>query len=113
MHLGQVPSHIERKFPALHLIGVDVSINPHGRFVGILAGRKISNRQGQDISPLHRLSNGFNFGNLGMRYCDFLHQIPKPFGAVIAVPSDFNFWSMRRADGPKVVFLLRIYFKRA
>ena len=113
MHLGQVPSHIKRKFPALHLIGVDVSINPHGRLVGILAGRKISDGQRQNLSSLHRLSNGFDFGNFGMRDCDFLHQIPKPFGAVIAVPSDFNLWSMRRADGPKVIFLLRTYFKRA
>ena len=113
MHLGQVPSHVERKFSALHFIGVDVSIDPHSRFVGILACRKIGDRKGQNISSLHRLSNGFDFGKLGMGHCDFFHQIPKPFGAVIAVPSDFNFWGMRRADGPKVVFLLRTCFKRA
>ena len=112
MHLGQVPSDIERKFSSLHLIGVDISINPHGRLVGILACSEVGDGQGQDVSSLHRLSYRFDFGNFGMCYCDFFHQIPKPFRAVIAVPSNLHFGLVRRADGPKVIFLLCTYFKR-
>ena len=106
MHLGQVPSDVERKFPSLHLIGVDVAIDPHGWLVGILACSKVGDGQGQDVSSLHRLSNRLDFGNFGMCYRDFLHQIPKPFCAVIAVPSNLHFGLVRRADSPEIIFLL-------
>ena len=113
MHLGQVPSDVKRKFPSLHLVGVNIPINPHGRLVGVFACGKVSDGQGQNVSSLHRLANRLNSGKLGMGHRDFFHQVPEPLRAVIAVPSDFNFWSMRRAYGSKVIFLLRICFKRA